>query len=175
MNIFDCKPEELATHFTTDPELYNQGIKFLKGLREERVFSSQFEGSLEETLAFFEKANAIARESDYFVFDTYDSWAYEIIGMDNGYSVYQKIGNELVRILGVGDRGAPHFEEIIEVLQEKKVKKVFTLSIPESYFGLERECVNEGVDNHVIRYDVLEEGTIDEFKEEGIEVVVLRP
>lgn len=173
MKLFECSPEDLATQLAKSPELYNEGVSFLRTLKGAGVFSREVEGDLEASLEFLNAANGIARDSDYFVFDTWDSWINEQGGQGEGYTVFQRVGKEMVERLG-GALGVPSFEDAVKFLKRKKIRVAYTLYIPpEGYFGLKRENVDDG-DGHRIDYYEVGERFIEAFQEEGIKVIELQ-
>ena len=66
MDVFKSDANILAGYLCNDPETYNQGMKFLKALKQKGVFSEEFEDSLEKTIDFLDKANSIANNIEVF-------------------------------------------------------------------------------------------------------------
>lgn len=178
MNLFGCDEKGLAVALSDDPELYNSIKKSLETLRDRALLNPDYvKTGLSENLSLLERANNLARNSDYFVFEVVDSWAEEVHGNGSGYAVFQKVNDQMVRKLGVRDGIPPQFDEVINALKRHKINRVFTTSIPyEGYFGLKYE--EESDDGHCIEYKQVGEMfdrsiILKEFKEEGIELIIL--
>ena len=69
MNLFRCTHDELAAQLVNNPRIYNNALVFMQSLRGSNVFQSELEKSLDDNLSFLERANEIARNSDYYVFE----------------------------------------------------------------------------------------------------------
>jgi len=171
MGLFDCTPDELAKRFAEDPQLYNSVKHVLDSTRGRGILSSGIEESVAEIADLVEKANDIARDSDYFVFDTCDSWCDRTGAPGEGYSVYQKVNGALVRKLGVDD-SVPQYDEVVKLLKREKVTRVFTLTPPlGGYCGVDHDNIDG--DGDTITYSEVVEGFRKGFLEDGIEVVSL--
>ncbi|MBS3079252.1 hypothetical protein J4218_03975 [Candidatus Pacearchaeota archaeon] len=172
MNLF--KDEKgLARILAAQPDLYPQLNTVLNSLAANKLLDERVEEGLADTRKTLEQANAVARESDYFVFQTYDSWGDEQYGKGSGYSVFQKVNDKMVRRLGIVEVPPP-LEVVLNFLRKNQVKRVFTTNIPlDGYFGIQYESFS-GTDNQdVIRQDMVDETHVELFKEQGIELVIL--
>ncbi len=179
MNLFGCDEKSLAVVLSEDPELYNSIKKSLETLRDKALLNPDYvKSGLSENLSLLERANSLARDSDYFVFEVEDSWAEEVHGNGFGYAVFQKVNEQMVQKLGLRSGSPPKFHEVINALKHHKINTVFTTSIPlEGYFGLEYESIDEG-DGHSVKYKQVGEMfersiSLKQFKEKGIELIVL--
>jgi hypothetical protein len=172
MGIFQGEPGKLEELIAASPEVYNNGIIFLENVKGRGALSKEVEEGLEADIAFLKAANDRARNSDYFIFSVYDSWAERTGCRGMGYEVYQKVNNKLIVELGLDTDGPADFEETVKFLKEKKVTKAYTLDIPlEGYCGLKEET--DGGDGDVITSEIVEERDIKAFKEERIIVLPL--
>jgi hypothetical protein len=126
MTLFDCTPEKLAKLFSGDPRLYNSVKHFLAATRRRNVLSPEINGSIDEIVGFVEKANSIACDSDYFIFDTYDSWCNRMGHLSEGYAVFQKVDDEMIVCLGV-NQSVPQFEDVVDALKRRILVKYLHL------------------------------------------------
>lgn len=174
MNIFGCSDKDLAKVFAENPKLYNDLKTTLGDLKKRNLLKPVIEQGLDKTFSQIERANSLARQSDYYIFEVEDSWAEEQFGNGFGYSIFQKINDQMTRRLGIIE-APPEFHQVIKFLRRKNVKRVFTTNIPlEGYFGISYE-ERSGEDNKdVILYKCVNERYVDSFKKEGIELIVLR-
>lgn len=174
MNIFKCTLEELAVDLARDTNLFNNAINFLNYLNNKKISNEKINNSLEEEIKFLKDANNLARESDYFAFRVFDSWA-EQEGNGYGYVLYQKVNKKLIEKLGLTSNGPNELEEIYNFLKEKKIKVIYTTHITKKgYFGLENVMGNEDGDffeKDTIKYSFLNSEDINDLILNGIEVI----
>jgi len=169
MNLFQWSEEELARYFVENESCYSAVSHFLKDLIKKDAVRPELKSGLEETLETMEKAKAIALDSQYFIFETYDTWAGRTGGNEFGYSVFQKVDENFERIIGVGDYGPPDMEAIIKLLEEKEITELVTLWIPpEGFCGLKKESFDEDGDG--IIYDPVNDHDAKIFRDEGINI-----
>ena len=176
MDLREINEKKLAELFSKSPYYYNNLVQGLQALQGRKILPDKLEKLLPEAIALIERVNSVARNSDYFMFKVYDSWAKRtdaFFGGD-GYSVYQKVGEEMVRHLGVGTGSPPQLEYATNFLKKKKVKRIFTLEIGlEDYYGIKAEEDHLGGD--IVENKILDENDILELNKKGIEVIVLTP
>jgi len=171
MGLFGCEEGHLAKYLVQDPKIYNNAIAFFDGLKDREVFDSRLERSLQDDLNFLERANTLARNSDYYVFEVEDTWGIEKGGGGFGdptFDVYQMVDGGLVRVLDVMEY-FPRGEIVEKFLHDKKVKKVFTACVPlEGYYGV-KDSFDEG-DEHEIIYS---EASSQNLHLKDIEIIFL--
>lgn len=170
MNIFECRESDLAKILASNPATYETAKSFLRTLKGRDILNPLIEVSLKESLQFLERANKIARQSDYYVFSVYDSWADDHGGDGCGYGVYQRVHDLLIAKLGIGMNGPASFDFVVKSLKKRHIRRVYTTDIPtEGFLGL-KDSVDG--DEDVLQYQGLEDHECNMFRSAGIEVVV---
>ena len=160
----DISEVDLAKVLTKFPRSYN----LLKASLEfsGRKSLSNKAINLEETLIFLERANIVARNSNYFIFNIYDSWMEKDERNSEGIELYQQVKDEMIDVLSAGHGNLKQLEDVESFLRKKKVKKIFTGDLPKKgYCGLKPEQVDGE--------DVIELSSLEDIKLEGIKVVCL--
>jgi hypothetical protein len=120
------------------------------------------------------KIGALKLNGKYYAFHIEDEFAYRQ-GDTNGYGVevHLRQGNKLVPFIQVYSREYVFkVDEVAEKLRKNKIKTVYTGEIPHSsdFLGLSHE---NDVDEDPLTISSLSQGEIEDFKAEGIEVIVL--
>lgn len=152
MDLFKCTEDELAKYLTIDPRIYNNAIRFFDGLKNKNALNSELEESLQDNLDFLERANTIARNADYYIFEVEDTWT-----KTDGLEVFKMVDTNLISVLGLTTEGSRLDEEVEGFLKENKVTKIYSASVPsEGYYGVKSSC--DESDNHEIIYGVFEPG-----------------
>ena len=168
MNIFSDE-KLLAEALAKDSYLYNYAKLTLRTLEHGLAAKGL---NIPASLEMLERANDVARNSDYYVFEVFDEWAERTGGIGEGYCLYQMFGEKLVEIIGLNSNGVPEFRPFREYLSKKDIKKLFTTNIPfKGRWGSKPEDIDG--DGDMVSRKKLSEHGISEFISSGIEVIVL--
>lgn len=164
--MFKENDKKLAVRLAESPNLYRAGIDFLKGCR--GAFKPEIESVIESTLKKLDRANQIARESDYFLFSVYDSWAEEQHRNCHGFELYQHVEGKLVTRIGLSGDGPADLDEMVEKLKEHNISHVYTLRFFPKIYGGVRQRRNHGKD--YVTCQGLSEEECQQFEEKGITI-----
>jgi len=171
MTIFGCSVEKLANYLVENPGFYKTSRDFLENSLQEEILTLALRDDVSKDLTLIKKAHNLSLESEWFAFHVYDSWA-EDNGNSEGVELYQKAGDKLVRKIGLDSDGVPTEDQTIEYLQQKKVKRIFSVTpnAEKGYFGVPYKDVHS---SDVVQRSALQEHQLPIFKQSKIEVILL--
>ncbi len=167
MEIYKSSKDELAKFLVNNPWYYNCARSFLE---HDSFLNSKL--NTPEAIGKLEEANRIARESDYFVLDAFNSWVENVHGEGSGCIAFQNVKGKLIERLGFRDDFLPDIEEIYNFLKNKEVEKIYTFDpYEEASFGIEPEEVDNEED--VMENSILDPAHKEYLENQGIKVIVL--